>query len=89
MINSIFYFYCSPKWKVNFRLSVTFSIRVRHCLQSLLICGALLCANTISAAENNTRKQVYTQALHAATADIAQTAKNKNEYFYSGRNQPL
>ncbi|WP_207967855.1 flagellar basal body P-ring formation chaperone FlgA [Yersinia pseudotuberculosis] len=83
MINSIFYFYCSPKWKVNFRLSVTFSIRVRHCLQSLLICGALLCANTISAAENNTRKQVYTQALHAATADIAQTAKNKNWQGYS------
>ncbi|WP_186374436.1 flagellar basal body P-ring formation chaperone FlgA [Yersinia similis] len=83
MINNVFYVLLPQKWKINFLLPMTLIIRTRHCVHSLLICGALLYANAASGAENNTRKQVYTQALHAATADIAQTAKNKNWQGYS------
>ncbi|ENG6257190.1 TPA: flagellar basal body P-ring formation protein FlgA [Yersinia enterocolitica] len=42
-----------------------------------------LYAGTANSAEIHARKQVYAQALHAASADISQTAKNKNWQGYT------
>lgn len=78
MINMIFCFIFCPKWKAIFPLGMTIFIRYWRGGKNLLACTVLLSASYATGAENSARKQVYTQALRAAAADIGQTAKNKN-----------
>ncbi|HEN3659067.1 TPA: flagellar basal body P-ring formation protein FlgA [Yersinia enterocolitica] len=57
-------------------------IRIPRRLLLLSVSLISLYAGAANGAEIHARKQVYAQALHAASADISQTAKNKNWQGY-------
>ncbi|EKN3392488.1 flagellar basal body P-ring formation protein FlgA [Yersinia enterocolitica] len=83
MIRNRFSLFPSPNGKHNFPslrpLLIRFSCRWLPLSVSLIS----LYAGTANSAEIHARKQVYAQALHAASADISQTAKNKNWQGYT------
>ncbi|EPS8492698.1 flagellar basal body P-ring formation chaperone FlgA [Yersinia enterocolitica] len=83
MIGNIFLLLSSPNGKYNFPslrpLLIRFSCRWLPLSVSLIS----LYAGAANSAEIHARKQVYAQALHAASADISQTAKNKNWQGYT------
>ncbi|HHP3618256.1 TPA: flagellar basal body P-ring formation chaperone FlgA [Yersinia enterocolitica] len=83
MIINRFSLFPSPNGKHNFPslrpLLIRFSCRWLPLSVSLIS----LYAGTANSAEIHARKQVYAQALHAASADISQTAKNKNWQGYT------
>ncbi|HEN3606195.1 TPA: flagellar basal body P-ring formation protein FlgA [Yersinia enterocolitica] len=58
-------------------------IRIPRRLLLLSVSLISLYAGAANGAEIHARKQVYAQALHAASADISQTAKNKNWQGYT------
>lgn len=57
-------------------------IRIPRRLLLLSVSLISLYAAAANSADIHARKQIYTQALHAASADISQTAKNKNWQGY-------
>nr|WP_186366587.1 flagellar basal body P-ring formation chaperone FlgA [Yersinia thracica] len=57
-------------------------IRMPRQLFLLSVSLISLYAAAANSADIHARKQIYTQALHAASADISQTAKNKNWQGY-------
>ncbi|HEN3461703.1 TPA: flagellar basal body P-ring formation chaperone FlgA [Yersinia enterocolitica] len=83
MIRNIFSLFPSPNGKHNFPSLRPLLIRF-SCRWLPLSVGLIsLYAGTANSAEIHARKQVYAQALHAASADISQTAKNKNWQGYT------
>ncbi len=58
-------------------------IRIPRRLLLLSVSLISLYAAAANSADIHARKQIYTQALHAASADISQTAKNKNWQGYT------
>ncbi|EKN3826551.1 TPA: flagellar basal body P-ring formation chaperone FlgA [Yersinia enterocolitica] len=83
MIRNRFSLFPSPNGKHNFPSLRPLLIRF-SCRWLPLSVGLIsLYAGTANSAEIHARKQVYAQALHAASADISQTAKNKNWQGYT------
>ncbi|WP_050534558.1 flagellar basal body P-ring formation chaperone FlgA [Yersinia rohdei] len=83
MIRNVLSKFNCRKGKQFFPSAMTFFIR-RYCRGvCLFICLIPLWASTAHSAPTNTRKQVYAQALQAASADLSQTAKNKNWQGYT------
>ncbi|EKN6269808.1 flagella basal body P-ring formation protein FlgA [Yersinia enterocolitica] len=83
MIRNRFSLFSSPNGKHNFPSLRPLLIRF-SCQWLPLSVGLLsLYAGAANSAEIHARKQVYAQALHAASADISQTAKNKNWQGYT------
>ncbi|CNH45267.1 flagella basal body P-ring formation protein FlgA [Yersinia pekkanenii] len=66
-----------------FPSAIPFFIRHQYRLFPLFAGLISLHVAAASSAEINARKQIYAQALHAASADISQTAKNKNWQGYT------
>ncbi|WP_050097843.1 flagellar basal body P-ring formation chaperone FlgA [Yersinia vastinensis] len=83
MINNIFSPFNSQKRKRDFLSVTTFSVRHRRRWISLFIGLMSLSVNVAHSAEIHARKQVHAQVLQAASAEISQTAKNKNWQGYS------
>ncbi|WP_057649020.1 flagellar basal body P-ring formation chaperone FlgA [Yersinia bercovieri] len=83
MNNINFYLSSLSKGKHFFPSSKPFFIRPRCGLFSLFIGLISLSSGTVYSAEMSARKQIYAQALQAASADISQTAKNKNWQGYN------
>ncbi|MDN0122243.1 flagellar basal body P-ring formation chaperone FlgA [Yersinia aleksiciae] len=75
----------SLKRKCDFPLLRLFFIRYLRGLLSLFLCLTSLLSGTAHSAEMSARKQIYAQALQAASADISQTAKNKNWQGYNAK----
>ncbi|EKN3857995.1 flagellar basal body P-ring formation protein FlgA [Yersinia enterocolitica] len=69
--------------KHNFLSTRPLFIRLSRRWLLLSACLISLYATTANSAEIHARKQIYAQALHAASADISQTAKNKNWQGYT------
>ncbi|MGE4941706.1 flagellar basal body P-ring formation chaperone FlgA [Yersinia enterocolitica] len=83
MIRNRFSLSSSPNGKHNFPSLQPLLIRF-SCRWLPLSVGLIsLYAGATNSAEIHARKQVYAQALHAASADISQTAKNKNWQGYT------
>ncbi|UXD26585.1 Flagellar basal-body P-ring formation protein FlgA [Yersinia enterocolitica] len=83
MIRNRFSLLPSPNGKHNFPSLRPLLIRF-SCRWLPLSVGLIsLYVGTANSAEIHARKQVYAQALHAASADISQTAKNKNWQGYT------
>ncbi|EKN3945861.1 flagellar basal body P-ring formation chaperone FlgA [Yersinia enterocolitica] len=83
MIRNKFSLFSSSNGKHNFPSLRPLLIRF-SCRWLPLSVGLIsLYAGTANSAEIHARKQVYAQALHAASADISQTAKNKNWQGYT------
>ncbi|WP_050300152.1 flagellar basal body P-ring formation chaperone FlgA [Yersinia frederiksenii] len=82
---NVFYPFKPRNGKLYFLLVMTFFIRSHYRLLSLFICLIPLSMSSAHSTETHARKQVYAQALQAASADISQTAKNKNWQGYSAK----
>ena len=83
MIKNRFSLFSSPNGKLNFPSLRPLLIRFSCCWLPLSVGLISLYAGAANSAEIHARKQVYAQALHAASADISQTAKNKNWQGYT------
>ncbi|MDA5491190.1 flagellar basal body P-ring formation chaperone FlgA [Yersinia kristensenii] len=83
MIRNIFLLFSSSNGKHNFLSLRPLFIRFSCRWFPLSIGLIALYAGAANSAETHARKQIYTQALHSASADISQTAKNKNWQGYT------
>lgn len=83
MIKNTFSLFSRSHGKRYFPLTQPLFIRIPRRVFSLSACLIALSAGAANSAEIHARKQVYAQVLHAASADISQTAKNKNWQGYT------
>lgn len=83
MIKNTFSLFSRSHGKRYFPLTQSLFIRIPRRVFSLSACLIALSAGAANSAEIHARKQVYAQVLHAASADISQTAKNKNWQGYT------